>query len=171
MMKKITTAMGLVMGFLSFGATAECYKDTIQPTTDTVQYLVNDDGSILDVSSGLTWSQCLYGQEFNVDTGDCDGAPKKVQSWEVALAAQESVEGDWRLPNIKELATLVEYSCVEPSINTDVFSNTPSAPFWTNTPNSDGFGETEGKVVDFTSGAEGVENIDTSSVYIRFVKR
>lgn len=170
-MNKITTGMVLALSFLSFGASAECYEDTIQPTTDTGQYLVNNDGSVLDVSSGLTWSQCLYGQEFNPETGGCDGSPEAVQSWDAALVAQESIEGDWRLPNIKELATLVEYSCVEPSINTDVFSNTPSAPFWTNTPNSDRFGETDGKVINFASGAEGVENINTTSVYIRFVKR
>jgi hypothetical protein len=40
---------------------------------------------------------------------------------------------DWRLPTIKELATLVNYSSQNPAINTTYFTNTPTSPasyFW-----------------------------------------
>jgi len=38
--------------------------------------------------------------------------------------------GDWRIPNVKELASLLEYEEANPAINTGVFPSTPSNYFW-----------------------------------------
>ena len=43
-------------------------------------------------------------------------------------------DNDWRLPNIKELGSLVARNCENPSINIALFPNTPEMPFWTSTP-------------------------------------
>jgi hypothetical protein len=41
---------------------------------------------------------------------------------------------DWRVPNIRELGTLVELQCFQPSINSAVFPNTPNRPVWSSSP-------------------------------------
>lgn len=38
---------------------------------------------------------------------------------------------DWRLPNLRELATIVERECTDPRVNLTVFPNTPAGLFWT----------------------------------------
>ena len=61
-------------------------------------YVDNGDGTITDNSSGLMWSQD--------DSGKLD--------WEAALAYCEASElagyTDWRMPNVKELQGIVDYS-------------------------------------------------------------
>ncbi|MCP4214004.1 MAG: DUF1566 domain-containing protein [bacterium] len=59
----------------------------------------NDDGTITDLATGLTW--------MKADSG-------KKMTWEQALKYAENVEvagkSDWRLPNVKELQSIVDYS-------------------------------------------------------------
>ncbi len=43
---------------------------------------------------------------------------------------------DWRLPTIKELASIVDYGKYKPSINTDFFPHTMWSEYWSSTPNS-----------------------------------
>ncbi|GAB6042185.1 Lcl C-terminal domain-containing protein [Endothiovibrio diazotrophicus] len=68
----------------------------------------NDDGTISDQATGLTWLQSDSGAFGSGDNGD--GA----MNWEQALAWCEGLEyaghDDWRLPNVKELQSLVDYS-------------------------------------------------------------
>ena len=42
-------------------------------------------------------------------------------------------QDDWRLPNAKELASLLEPGCYGPSINRNVFPATPQVPHWSST--------------------------------------
>ena len=59
----------------------------------------NGDGTITDRATGLTW--------MKADNG-------KTMSWEQALRYAESLNlaghDDWRLPNVKELQSLVDYT-------------------------------------------------------------
>ncbi len=59
----------------------------------------NRDGTVTDRASGLTWQ--------TADSG-------KAMDWKGALAHAESLEfaghDDWRLPNVKELQSIVDYS-------------------------------------------------------------
>ncbi|NQT86984.1 sulfatase-like hydrolase/transferase, partial [bacterium] len=68
----------------------------------------NGDGTIADRATGLTWAK--------IDSGRLKAGAKKDGrlNWEAALRWVEGLEyaghSDWRLPNAKELQSLVDYS-------------------------------------------------------------
>ncbi|HEY6094690.1 MAG TPA: DUF1566 domain-containing protein [Gallionellaceae bacterium] len=85
----------------------------------------NGNGTVTDAGRNLIWQK------------QDDGT---VKSWEQALLYCDglSVGGftDWRLPNVKELNALVDYTTVNPAINSMYFPNTQSAYYWTSTTNT-----------------------------------
>lgn len=155
-------------------ADANCNYQQIKPNTATDQFYDNRDGTVLDVRTGLIWSLCLYGQSYNASTNSCTSSAQSVPTWQAALNAQDNFAhggySDWRLPNIKELATIVEYACFDPAIRTEIFSETPSAPFWTNTPDAENIDSTTvGRYIDFYDGSEFNDNPNVAR-FIRFVR-
>ena len=102
-----------------------------------------DDNEVLDVKTGLIWKRCPAGIFWN---GVNCGNQTLVQTHEEALGEAEfrrnqEAPKQWRLPNIKELASLVDTTQFEPAIDSNVFSNTrffvPGsvfANFWSATP-------------------------------------
>ncbi|MBI9059755.1 MAG: DUF1566 domain-containing protein [Labilibaculum sp.] len=86
------------------------------------KYTKNDDGTITDSASGLMWAQADNGEAMN---------------WETALAYCEASElaghNDWRMPNVKELQGIVDYSYSPSAENSEnvgaaidpIFSCTP----------------------------------------------
>ena len=105
-------------------------NDLIRPST-LGAFTVNADGTVHDSRTGLVWDQCLLGQDH---ANACDG-PGDPYTWQQGLAAAESMNAeawlghdDWRLPNVRELRSLVERACVQPGIDTNVFLNAPTAP-------------------------------------------
>ncbi len=100
---------------------------------DTVQQTVTDS------QTGLMWMRCSLGQSGN----DCSGGSATEYNWQQALAlvAATNATGsggyyDWRLPNIKELASIVEVRCHVPAINANVFPNTQSGFYWSSSPDA-----------------------------------
>jgi len=93
----------------------------------------NGNGTVSDTSTGLVWQQDTARDEW----GDYDS-----MTWEEALDYCEvlSLGGhtDWRLPNIKELDSLVDLSRYGPAINTVYFPNTLSSYYWSSTTNAYG---------------------------------
>ena len=79
----------------------------------TNDFVDNNDGTVTDNATGLMWSQD--------DSGE-------VLYWEEALAYAEAATiagyDDWRLPNIKELQSIADYSGCFPAMNTDFFNLT-----------------------------------------------
>ena len=84
-------------------------------------YVDNSNGTVTDTSTGLTWQK----------------ASSSGNTWEQALAYCESLNlgghTDWRLPTIKELRSLVDYSQYGPAINTMYFPDTVSSFYWSST--------------------------------------
>lgn len=176
-MKKLTylSLFACVLG-LHGVAKAECKYESIKPNTAPDQFYDNRDGTVLDVRTGLTWSLCLYGQAYDASNNSCTGSPTVVNDWSVALNAQDNFSHggvtDWRLPNIKELATIVEYACFDPAIRTEIFPETPSAPFWTNTADAEDVDPSAlalGRYIDFYDGTE-FNDDPAVSRFIRFVR-
>jgi hypothetical protein len=98
-------------------------------------YIDNGDGTVTDASLGLTWMRCSLGQTWQNDS--CTGDASEL-SWQQALLTahgyQYANKLGWRVPNIKELASLTERACVRPAINSLFFPNTSSDDYWTSTP-------------------------------------
>jgi hypothetical protein len=87
----------------------------------------NDNGTITDTATGLTWQQ--------TDDGVAKG-------WEDSLSYCEENElagyDDWRLPNAKELQSIVDYSSYEPALDLNYFGMVdPDGWFWTSTTHGD----------------------------------
>ena len=78
-------------------------------------YIDNSDGTISDLSTGLMWQKVDNGTEY---------------TWQGALAYSESIvlagHDDWRLPNYRELESIIDISQMNPAINTDYFPDCKS---------------------------------------------
>lgn len=116
---------------------AQTCSASIVGSTPTNQFIDHNNGTLTDKKTGLMWKKCSEGQTWNTLTGGCNGKTVRY-SWRAALQRAKTVNNsggfanntDWRVPNIKELASIVEPRCSKPTINSAVFPSTPSAIFW-----------------------------------------
>lgn len=113
---------------IASSAYAGCDTDLTASTPDS-QFTVDDtNGAVTDNKTGLIWKKCLHGQSGT----DCTGGAVVSKNWADALAL--SIDG-WRLPNIKELQSIVEEQCFQPAINETIFPGTPTiSNVWSNSP-------------------------------------
>lgn len=65
------------------------------------RYLVNNDGTVTDIQTNLTWQRCRVGQTLIGET--CAGKPAAFK-WDDAM---QLAKDGWRLPTVDELDTLV----------------------------------------------------------------
>jgi len=104
-------------------------------------FVDNGDGTVTDRATGLTWQKAD------------DGV---ARDWQAALAYAEALElaghGDWRLPNAKELQSIVDYTrapdvtgspAIDPLFSTTEIRDPEGNPgqhpnFWTGTTHLDG---------------------------------
>jgi hypothetical protein len=105
--------------------------------TGAARYVDNGDGTVVDNCTGLMWHQ---------DTADIsgDGAitgdpfPTGDRAlWRDVLAYSEDLtfagHEDWRLPNIRELQSIIDYGNHSPAIDTDFFVDTVQNKVWSST--------------------------------------
>jgi hypothetical protein len=120
---------------ISGSAKAQTCEESIAATTPDDRFIDNADGTVTHSDSALMWMQCTLGQNWS--EGVCTGDGSEL-SWQQGLQTAHGYSfagySDWRLPNIKELATIVELRCVRPSINMTLFPSTLSDDYWTATP-------------------------------------
>ncbi|WGZ94432.1 MAG: DUF1566 domain-containing protein [Candidatus Thiothrix putei] len=105
-------------------------------------FTVHDDGTVTHKPTGLMWKRCLEGQPFS-DNGtfdyqddSCTGTVGAF-NWSTALANSGSNfagYADWRLPNIKELSSIVEFCREKPAINTSIFPGLSQQQVWSSSP-------------------------------------
>ncbi|SMY36246.1 hypothetical protein PMAL9190_02280 [Photobacterium malacitanum] len=100
------------------------------------RYIMNNNGTVKDIKTGLTWMRCLVGMHWDATENSCTGEPM-VNSWQSALMTVKNINSPlsshylrqfagikhWRLPNIKELQSLQETSCYIPAVNRIAFPN------------------------------------------------
>lgn len=127
---KIVTSAVLILGLLSGIAQAQSCNDSIDTSTPDIRFEVSDD-EVTDVRTNLIWKRCAEGQVWVSASSSCSGSALSL-TWSQALSQGS---GDWRLPNIKELLSIVEVSCASPAINETIFPDTSTDGFfWTSSP-------------------------------------
>ena len=129
----------LVLLALGIGqAHAQTCNSAIPASTPTSRFTTSADGTATDSATGLMWKRCAEGQAWNPATGACDGTAGTF-TWQQALQRAQQVNAGtaganlgysgWRVPNQKELGSIVERRCYSPAINETVFPGT-SNWFW-----------------------------------------
>lgn len=127
-------ATGQTMCFNAAGAEIDC-NSTMWPGQDGYyqkscpmagRFVDNGDGTVTDSCTGLMWQEATA----NIPDDDDDRV-----TWTEALRYCENLEfaghDDWRLPNVRELQSIVDYGRYQPSID-PVFSSEPSF-YWSST--------------------------------------
>ncbi|XOV78864.1 MAG: DUF1566 domain-containing protein [Aestuariibacter sp.] len=126
----------LLMSFSCHLWAQSCLSSITNTSPDT-NFTDNGDGTVIDSTTGLMWMKCSIGQTFDAINNTCTGEAT-VMTWQEALQSTYAFEfadlTSWRLPNVKELASITERSCVRPAINATFFPSTPPDDFWTSTP-------------------------------------
>jgi uncharacterized repeat protein (TIGR02543 family) len=102
-------------------------------STPTSNFTVNGDSTVTHAKTGLMWKQCAEG----LSGTNCATGTLTTMTWQNALKAANTANtaifaghADWRLPNKKELESIVEFCGYNPSINQTVFPATPASLFW-----------------------------------------
>ncbi|GAP74076.1 MULTISPECIES: DUF1566 domain-containing protein [Pseudoalteromonas] len=152
----------------SLWAEQRCYN--LQASTPAERFVINTDGTITDNATGLMWQRCSYGQQFDAELQSCSGAAQQL-SWQQALQSATNDEfagfDDWHLPNSKELASIVEHRCVEPSLNLDLFLDASNDNYWSST--SAVTPADHAWVYEFYSGKNSL-HAKSSDVFVRLVR-
>lgn len=127
----------------SYALNAQTCITTMPESTPTARFTDNKDGTVTDNQTLLMWKRCTEGVTLN-DNGTpddmsddfCAGTlPGVAYSWQGGLQHIDTIntttgftgKNDWRLPNIKELTSIVELSCNNPAINLSVFPDAPDS--------------------------------------------
>ena len=139
----------LVVALFALGtihAHAQTCVANIQSTTPSSTFVINTDGTVTDKKTNLVWDRCSWGQ-----TGDlCEFGTATNVSWATALSVPSAANSaryksyaDWRVPNAKELLSIVELCRRNPAINEQVFPNSLSLDLWTSSQHP----QLEGRIV------------------------
>lgn len=123
----------------------------------------NLDGTVTDNLTGLIWLQdasCdsfgFYGNGLVGPWENAVDAANMLMDGECGLS-DGSVAGDWRMPNIKELQSLIDYGNVGPAVPTGhPFADIQTIGYWSSTTPPAGF-TTVAWAVNFGSGSTGAD--------------
>jgi hypothetical protein len=157
---------------LALPVLAQTVNPNIENITPDSRYTVHDDGTVTDNDTGLMWMQCSEGQswESNGGAGNCTGTAT-THTWDAALALANGKAfagySDWRLPDIKQLASLVAEDRYSPAINSTIFPATPSSSFWSGSP--DAYKSGYSWIVNFNRGY-GYSNSRSYDRHVRLVR-
>ncbi len=118
------TKRSVFAGFLALAALLVVPAAVGHANAPAGRYVDNTPGTVSDTKTGLTWQQ---------------GFTDATYTWAAAQTYCHTLPlagGGWRVPNIKELQTLVDESTVNPAIDVSAqgFPGTPADLFWSSSP-------------------------------------
>lgn len=132
------------------------------PLTQAAPYTLSTDGQeVTDQTTGLIWLRCTEGMVWNGTT--CTGSPLHFTLENALIRAKDQATASskaWRLPNVRELSSLVDRSRIHPSIDISAFPATPVALFLSASPYAGNFGFAWG--VDFGWGGSNFVHVNGS---------
>ena len=107
------------------------------PTIAPAQFF--EEGHLIrDVRNNINWLRCSVGQRWDYDTNQCIGQIVELNHDEIPDAirqANQQLGGNWRLPSIEELESLVCKECEPPKVRQKYFTNIDRDAYWTGTQN------------------------------------
>jgi subtilase family serine protease len=125
--------------------------------TQKASSFIDNGTTVSDTNLGLMWQQ----------TDD-----NAQRTWAAAITYCEGLTlagyPDWRLPNIKEIQTIVDYSLYNPAVNTTFFPGTNSVAYWSST-TDDAFNDSAW-ALDFSDGYVTSIGKTIGTVYTRCVR-
>lgn len=170
----------LTLSFSPLGLLANECSNNINATTPEFQFSVNSDGTATDSRTGLRWQRCPAGYQLDdkgntlISDDSCEPEDVTTFDWQAALEYAIDINNngggpytDWRVPNIKELASIVEYKCYNPAINLRIFPDADAEKFWSSTPRS----INAPAIIDFNLGTYSYSYIDIVDLEYKFYVR
>ena len=125
--------------------------------SSTSNLVDNEDGTVTDTSTGLMWKQAQ--------------ATETEKVWKTALSDCQGLlflgYSDWRLPSLKELHSIVDYTYYDPAIDPLFFPYTKKSGYWSST--TDIKDVSNACYLNFKAGADGW-HLKSSSHYVRAVR-
>ncbi len=98
----------------------------------------NGDGTVTDLNTGLMWVKSGYAEsEVTPAVPYQKDGPWRSYYWNHALIYCDRLEtagySDWRLPNLKELVSILDLSRMDPCVDEKYFPATRADFYWTST--------------------------------------
>jgi hypothetical protein len=169
----------LLLLMLLFSSSTNVFSQTIK------SYITNqwqdsrytpdhENKTVTDKITGLMWKQCAEG--LSGDGCTVGTAIRHTYKGAIEYAKNNTFANhrDWRLPNIKELASLVAFDRYHPAINITLFPKTPTnestnSSFWSSSPKASSLTDAWG--MSFDEGTNFVQTRNNSnSLHVRLVR-
>lgn len=150
---------------------AACNSAITRTAPDSRYELLNSETEVKDKQTGLIWQRCSLGQTWSGTS--CTGNAS-IYIWVDVLQAAKKMGGGWRVPNVKELDSIIDIACYKPSINEVFFPNLPekidpigNTVYWSSSPAVDN--SIDAWLVDFYFGY-GIKSGKHLKGYVRLVR-
>jgi hypothetical protein len=143
----------------------------------TLRYKVGLDGTIRDKRTGLIWEvKCASGcgglhDVDNTYRWSGDGTQETIWDWLDAINAEGGSgyagHKDWRIPNERELQSLVDFGRSAPAIDA-IFNPTSPSAYWSSTTDADD--ASVAWFVHFVGGSADIFDKRANSLFVRAVR-
>lgn len=142
--QKIVILLALFLSVISssFATTpGTCFDNT--PGNSQNRFTDLGDGTVLDTVTELIWERCNLSQVWSTTTEACQSFTQ-TRTWRDSLVAIQNYNSNqfalglpdnWRMPNIKELSSIINLSCVNYALDGEVFPSAETV-YWSSTPNA-----------------------------------
>ena len=96
---------------------------------------IGGDDVVIDRATGLMWAADGDAAGCN-SGGQSEWGRSDLRCLGIANTLVFAGFNDWRIPNIKELMSIIDYSLVDPIVDPILFPNTKSEYYWSSTTNA-----------------------------------